>query len=307
MIAVTKFAAAAFTGSSAMLSEGIHSLVDTGNGGLLLYGLHRSRKPPDRYHPMGYGRELYFWSLIVALLVFALGAGLSFFEGISHLFHPEPVRNPVVNYVVIGLAFLFEGVSWLIALREFRTAKGRLGYLEAVEKSKDPSVFTVLFEDTAALLGLLVAFLGIFAAQATGIREFDGIASLGIASLLAGSAVILARESKELLIGEPALPDVEKSILSIARSDEAVRNANGLVTIQLAPRKVVAALSVEFEEQLHAREIQECIKRIENRLKTELPQITRLFVTPESEYDWQQRLGYPDGTGGNGSDEGRKE
>ncbi|RUT98082.1 cation diffusion facilitator family transporter, partial [Mesorhizobium sp. M7A.T.Ca.TU.009.01.3.2] len=179
-IALTKFAAAAFTGSSAMLSEGVHSLVDTGNGGLLLYGMHRAARPADRTHPLGHGRELYFWSFIVALLVFALGAGVSFYEGVIHMMAPEPVANAEVTYIVLGLSFLFEGSSWWVALKEFRQQKGKQGWLRAVQSSKDPSVYTVLFEDSAALLGLIVAFAGILAAEVLEMPELDGAASIGI-------------------------------------------------------------------------------------------------------------------------------
>jgi cation diffusion facilitator family transporter len=215
-IALTKFAAAFFTGSSAMLSEGVHSLVDTGNGGLLLYGMHRAARPADRTHPLGHGRELYFWSFIVALLVFALGAGVSLYEGIVHIMAPEPVANVKVNYVVLGLSFLFEGTSWMVALKEFRREKGKQGWLQAVQSSKDPSVYTVLFEDSAALLGLIVAFAGILAAQLLDMPELDGAASIGIALILGATAIFLARESKGLLIGEPASPEVQKKVLAIA-------------------------------------------------------------------------------------------
>ncbi|TIT53919.1 MAG: cation transporter, partial [Mesorhizobium sp.] len=230
-IALTKFAAAFFTGSSAMLSEGVHSLVDTGNGGLLLYGMYRAAQPPDRTHPLGHGRELYFWSFIVALLVFALGAGVSFYEGVVHIMAPEPVVNAKVNYVVLGLSFLFEGSSWLVALKEFRREKGRLGWLKAVQFSKDPTVYTVLFEDSAALLGLIVAFAGILAAELLDMPELDGAASIGIGLILGATAIFLARESKSLLMGEPASPEMQKKVLAIVQQDPAVQRANGVLTI----------------------------------------------------------------------------
>ena len=289
LIAVTKFVAAFFTGSSAMLSEGVHSLVDTGNGGLLLYGIRRARKPADRGHPLGHGRELYFWSFIAALLVFALGAGVSLYEGISHILEPEPIRNPTVNYVVLGLSFLFEGASWWIALREFRTTKGGAGYLEAVRLSKDPTVFSVLFEDTAALLGLGLAFLGILGAQLFDIPELDGVASLGIAVVLGATAIFLARESKGLLIGEAALPHVQDAILAIAGQDPAVQKANGVLTIHMGPREIVAGLSVEFEDHLTAPEIEDCVQRLEDRLKREVPEVTTLFVKPQTKGTWDIR------------------
>jgi cation diffusion facilitator family transporter len=288
-IALTKFAAALFTGSSAMLSEGVHSLVDTGNGGLLLYGMHRAARPPDRTHPLGHGRELYFWSFIVALLVFALGAGVSFYEGVVHIMAPEPVDAPYVNYIVLALSFLFEGASWLVALKEFRRDKGRLGWFEAVRASKDPSVFTVLFEDTAALLGLVVAFVGILAAQLLDMPELDGVASLGIAAILAATAVFLARESKGLLLGEPATPEIQRKVLAIAQQDPAVQRANGILSVHIGPEDIVAGLSIEFEDHLTAPEIEACIERLERRLKVEMPEIANLFVKPQTTGTWERR------------------
>ncbi|TGQ01980.1 MULTISPECIES: cation diffusion facilitator family transporter [unclassified Mesorhizobium] len=288
-IALTKFAAAFFTGSSAMLSEGVHSLVDTGNGGLLLYGMHRAARPADSTHPLGHGRELYFWSFIVALLVFALGAGVSFYEGVVHILAPEPVSNVKVNYIVLGLSFLFEGSSWLVALKEFRKQKGRQGWLQAVQSSKDPSVYTVLFEDSAALLGLTVAFAGILAAEIFEMPELDGAASIGIALILGATAIFLARESKGLLIGEPASPEVQRKVLAIVQQDPAVQRANGVLTVHMGPEEIVAALSVEFEDHLAAPEIEACVERIEARLRKEMPEIARLFVKPQTSGTWEKR------------------
>src|SRR6185437_9590918 len=213
MIAIAKFVAAAISGSSAMISEGVHSLVDTVNEVLLLYGLHRAGMPPDRTHPFGHGRELYFWSFIVALLVLSMGAGVSFYEGVMHIRHPEVIERPLINYLVLAVSFVFEGTSWSIALREFRKRKGKLGYFEAFRLSKDPTTFTVLLEDSAALLGLLVALAGLVGAQTLGQPALDGVASIGIACVLATSALLLARETKGLLIGETAHPAVSESIL----------------------------------------------------------------------------------------------
>ncbi|QND67505.1 cation transporter [Mesorhizobium loti] len=288
-IALTKFGAAFFTGSSAMLSEGVHSLVDTGNGGLLLYGMHRAARPADRTHPLGHGRELYFWSFIVALLVFALGAGVSFYEGVVHVMAPEPVANAEVTYIVLGLAFLFEGSSWWVALKEFRKQKGKEGWLQAVQSSKDPSVYTVLFEDSAALLGLIVAFAGILAAELLKMPQLDGAASIGIALILGATAIFLARESKSLLLGEPASPEVQKQVLAIAQQDPAVQRANGVLTLHMGPQEIVAGLSIEFEDHLAAPEIEACVERIEARLKKEMPEITRLFVKPQTTGTWERR------------------
>ncbi|MDG4905227.1 cation diffusion facilitator family transporter [Mesorhizobium sp. WSM4898] len=288
-IALTKFAAAFFTGSSAMLSEGVHSLVDTGNGALLLYGMRRAARPPDLTHPLGHGRELYFWSFIVALLVFALGAGVSFYEGVVHIMAPEPVVNAKVNYIVLGLSFLFEGSSWLVALKEFRQQKGKQGWFQAVRRSKDPSVYTVLFEDSAALLGLVVAFAGILTSELLAIPELDGAGSIGIAVILGATAIFLARESKGLLLGEPASPEVERKVLVIADHDPAVQRANGILSVHIGPQEIVAGLSIEFEDHLTAPEIEACVERLEARLKKDMPEITRLFVKPQATGTWERR------------------
>jgi cation diffusion facilitator family transporter len=289
LIAVTKFVAAAFTGSSAMLSEGVHSLVDTGNGLLLLYGLHRAAQPADLMHPFGHGRELYFWSFIVALLVFALGAGVAFYEGIIHMLAPEPVENPLINYAVLGLCMVFEAGSWLVALKEFRRSKGTLGYIQAVRRSKDPSVYTVLFEDSAALLGLVIAFIGISAAQYLKQPWLDGAASIGISLILAATAVFLARESKGLLMGEPALSDVQAKVLAIAQADPAVEKANGVLTVHMGPEQIVAGLSLDFVDHISAAEIETCVERLEAKLKTEVPEVTAVFVKPQTAQHWQER------------------
>jgi cation diffusion facilitator family transporter len=289
-IAATKFVAAAVTGSSAVLSEGVHSLVDTCNELLLLHGMRRAALPPDEDHPFGYGREMYFWSFIVALLVFALGAGVSFYEGIAHLRHPQPMEKPVVNYVVLAISFLFEGGSWWIALRAFGAAKGERGWFEAFRASKDPSTFTVLFEDSAALLGLFIAFIGVAGAQLTGQPWIDGAASLGIGLVLAVAALLLARETKALLIGEAAHPRVRKDILRIAARDPAIRHANGVFTVQLGPDSVVATLSAEFEDALTTPEVEACVNRIEAAVCKTHPDVVALYVKPQTEDTWRRRM-----------------
>jgi len=289
MIAIAKFVAAAISGSSAMISEGVHSLVDTVNEVLLLYGLHRAGMPPDRTHPFGHGRELYFWSFIVALLVLSMGAGVSFYEGVMHIRHPEVIERPLINYLVLAVSFVFEGTSWSIALREFRKRKGKLGYFEAFRLSKDPTTFTVLLEDSAALLGLLVALAGLVGAQTLGQPALDGVASIGIACVLATSALLLARETKGLLIGETAHPAVSESILAIAGSDDGVRCANGVLTVQMGPSQVVAALSAEFEDALTTPQIEACIDRIEREAKRAHPEIISLFVKPQTADVWNAK------------------
>lgn len=288
-IAIAKFVAAGFSGSSAMLSEGVHSLVDTANELLLLYGMHRAARPPDAVHPFGYGRELYFWSFIVALLVFALGAGVSLFEGISHLRQPEPMSDPRVNYIVLGVSMLFEGGSWYIALREFRVAKREMGYFEAFRKSKDPATFTVLLEDTAALLGLLIALAGVVGAHALAMPALDGAASIGIAAVLTVAATLLARESKSLLIGEPAHPQLRESLLEIAANDPGVSHVNSVLTVQMGPHQVVATLSAEFVDELTTPQIEQCITRIERAVRARHAEVTSLFIKPQTAEAWQAR------------------
>lgn len=288
-IALTKFAAAMITGSSAMLSEGVHSLVDTINELLLLYGVRRAAKRPDKSHPFGYGRELYFWSFVVALLVLALGAGVSFYEGVSHLLDPHAIERPLLNHAVLATSFVFEGISWWYTLKAFRRAKGSQGYFEAFRASKDPSTFTVLFEDTAALIGLVIAFFGIAGAQVFSLPQLDGIASLGIGLVLTISSILLARETKQLLIGEPAHPHIRASILRIAAADDGIRNANGLITVQLGPQQIVAALSAEFEDSLTTGEIERCVNRIEDAIKSKHPDVAVLFVKPQTPETWLRR------------------
>ncbi|MEJ2434711.1 MAG: cation diffusion facilitator family transporter, partial [Pseudolabrys sp.] len=264
------------------LSEAIHSLVDTGNQLLLLYGMHRSVRPPDDLHPLGYGRELYFWSFVVAMLMFTLGAGAAFYEGVHHLLHPRDISDPLVSYIVLGWAALFEGSTWVIALREFRKAKGNVGYFEAVRRSKDPPTFIVLFEDSAALLGLVLAFAGIFGAERLSLPWLDGAASIGISLLLGLTALALARESKGLLIGEPASRDLRQAILHIVRDMPRVERGQIVFTVHLAPDQVIVALSLEFRDNLTTPEIEEATREIERRIHYAHPDVVAIFVKPEA-------------------------
>jgi cation diffusion facilitator family transporter len=288
-IAVIKFIAAAFSGSSAMLSEGVHSLVDSINELVLLYGLRRSAAPADLSHPLGYGRELYFWSFVVALLVFTLGTGVSIYAGVARLRHPQPLGNAAITFTVLALSFVFEAASWRIALKDFQATKGALGYLEAIRKSKNPTTFTVLLEDTAALLGLIVAFLGLLAALLFQMPQFDGIASIGIGLILAVTSLLLARETKELLIGESAFPHVQESILRLAGEDPGVDHANGVITAQLGPQRVFAALSAEFHDGQSTQEIEACVRRIESRVQAVHPEVATLFIKPQTAGTWCHR------------------
>lgn len=276
-IAATKAFAAWYTGSSAMTSEAIHSLVDTGNQGLLLYGMWRAARPPDDDHPLGHGRELYFWAFIVALLIFSLGAGMSFYEGIAHLRNPRPIEDPLVAYGVLAASLVFESLSWFVAMNEFRASKGSAGLIDAVTESKDPSTFTVLFEDTAAVLGLVVALAGTLAAQFFERPEMDGWASMAIGCILGVTAILLARESKGLLIGERARPALGKSLSVLAAEQDGVMSARTLMTVHLAPRQVIAALELQFAPDLPAHEAAARAERLECLLAARHPEIRSVF------------------------------
>jgi cation diffusion facilitator family transporter len=289
-IAVIKFVAAAVTGSSAMLSEGVHTLVDSVNELLLLYGMKRAARPRDISHPFGHGRELYFWSFIVAVQVLVVGAAVAGYQGVIHVLYPEPMRLALVNYVVLAASFAFESASWWVAFKEFRAAKGEQGYFEAFRESKDPTTFTVLFEDSAAILGLLIAAAGIAAAQVFHMPRFDGVASIGIALVLAFSSALLAQETKNLLIGEAARPHVRESLIEIAGADPGVRSANGVLTVQLGPSQVFAALSAEFQGHLSTADIEACVLRLETAIMEAHPEVTVLFVKPQTAETWRARI-----------------
>ncbi|MFL6601315.1 MAG: cation diffusion facilitator family transporter [Steroidobacteraceae bacterium] len=287
LVAATKTIAALWTGGSAMMSEAIHSFVDSGNEILLLYGQHRASRRADAEHPLGHGRELYFWSFIVALLIFAIGAGVSIWQGIAHIRAPAPIENPWVNYIVLALAMLFEGGSWAVSLRQFRhsEARARLSlhdFYEAFRKSKDPPSFMVLFEDSAALVGILIAAAGTWAATYWDMPKLDGLASVLIGCVLAGVAIVLARESKSLLVGESATGELTKSIMDIAGKDPAVLRVNGMLTAQLAPDQILIALSLEFSDDLRVPELEERVIEIERSIRAQHPEVVALFVKPQT-------------------------
>lgn len=281
LIAISKFVAAAITGSSAMLSEGVHPVVDTGNQGFLLLGIHRSRRPADAAHPFGYGVEIFFWSFVVAILIFAVGAGISFYEGIYKLLNPTPIKYVNVNYIVLAVSFLFEGLSWGMAYRAFRNAQDRrtpFRLFSALRQSKDPTLFTVLFEDSAALLGLLAAALGVMAAHVWSIEWADAGASLVIAGILAAAAMLLAHETKGLLIGEAASKNVVAGIRQIIRGAPEILAVNELRTMHLAPHEILLALSVDFADGLSSQRVERSVSRLERQIKDRYPQVTRVFI-----------------------------
>jgi len=282
LIAVTKFMASAYTGSSAMLSEAIHSLVDTGNQVLLLFGLHRARRPADTRHPFGYGSELYFWSFVVAIMIFAVGSGVSIYEGMQKLLHPHPVTSPFVNYAVLCLAMVFETGSLYVAIKEFNKLKGREHWMKAVRASKDPAVFTVLFEDVAAMLGLVIALFALLIAEYFNLPWMDGAGSVFIGVILALTAVFLAYETKGLLIGEAATQDVRDGIRAIIAKAASVVEVNEMRTMHMGPYDVLLALSLDFKDNIKVKTVEDTIYALETEIKAEFPEIKRLFIEVQS-------------------------
>ena len=290
LIAITKFTAAAITGSAAMLSEGVHSLVDTGNQILLLLGMKRAARPPSPDFPFGHGKEIYFWSFVVAILIFGLGAGISVYQGYQHIIHPEPLQNVVVNYVVLGLAILFEAGAFFVAFREFSAQKGRLGYLDAVHRGKNPLLFVVLFEDGAAMLGLLAAAAGVTLAEVTGNPVFDGAASVIIGFILAGTAIWLAYETQGLLIGESAAGWIVARIRRVLHEDKGVKTVNEVATLHMGPEFVLVTASVDFATSLSADEVESCVARLTQEIKAIDASIRRVFIEAERRADHQREM-----------------
>jgi cation diffusion facilitator family transporter len=281
-IAITKFIAAAISGSSAMLAEGIHSLVDTGNGTLLLLGLKQARRAADDEHPFGYGKELYFWTLIVAILIFGVGGGMSVYEGIVHLRRPRPLGDPTVNYVVLALAFVFEGWAWVVAYREFRRSMRRGQSLwRAVAASKDPTTFTVLFEDSAAMAGLAVAFVGIWLGHRLNNPYLDGAASVVIGLILAVVALLLLRETKGLLLGEAMGRHQVAAIRNLCQDDPDVLRVAMPLTMHLGPHEVLLNLDIQFRPGLSTRAISAAVDRLEKAIRAQHPDVKRIFIEAE--------------------------
>lgn len=280
-IGVAKFIAAGITGSSSMLTEGVHSVVDSGNQVLLLYGQRRARRPADAKHPFGYGRELYFWAFVVALLIFAVGAGVSIYEGYLHILDPEPLSDPLVNYVVLGVAVLLEGSSWMIAVREFNAKRADTSWWRAIHESKDPAGFIVLFEDSAALIGLAVAGAGVWASHYFGDPRIDGVASILIGLILATVSALLAREAKGLLIGERADPLLIERVRSVVGAKPGISAVNHVRTIHTAPDAVFVAISADFDDALTMGAGETLIEELEAELKAAIPTLTSIYIRPE--------------------------
>jgi cation diffusion facilitator family transporter len=282
LIGMTKLPAAWWTGSSSMVSEGVHSIVDSGNGFLLLYGLRRSAARPDLEHPLGYGREIYFWSFVVAVLLFAFGAGVSLYQGVVHVLDPEPVQHITASYLVLGISALFDGTTWWLALRNFRGERRYSEIVNAIRESKDPPSFMVLFEDSASLAGILVAFACIYLSVRLNLPVLDGVGSILIGLILGGTAWLLAKETKSLLIGERADPEIVNSILHVVGQIDGITHANGVLTVHLAPQEILVALSLEFADELTTPEIEAKVIELERCVRLSHPQVVAVFVKPQS-------------------------
>ena len=279
-IAVAKFAAAAITGSSAMVTEGVHSLVDSTNQLLLLYGTRQMRRPPTATHPLGYGRELYFWSFVVAILVFSLGAGVSLYEGVEHLMHPVPTTDVLVAFVVLGVGIVLEGWSTMAALRQFNTERGPKSVFRAIRDTKDAPNLIVLLENSGAVAGLVIAGVGVGLSALTGSPLYDGIASILIGLVLAVTAVMLLVEAKGLLIGEAADPRLVKELRRIAEGHEGIVAVKEVLTVHQAPDMVVAIISADFDDAISARAVEQTVASIEREISKQFPVVTRVYIRP---------------------------
>lgn len=281
-IAITKFFAAAISGSSAMLSEAIHSLVDTGNGGLILLGIHNSRKPPDSEHPFGHGRELYFWTLMVGVLIFGVGGGMSIYEGLTHLAEPTPIEDARSNYIVLGISAVFESVTWVFGWKAFSKERRGRGVIQAIHATKDPTSFSVLLEDSAALLGLSIAALGIFLSRYLNQPYLDGAASIVIGGLLCVIATVMVYESRGLLIGEGVDRQTLQALREIVEADKAVAHVQHLHTIYQSPRRVLLVIQLRFKDHISAVDVREAVRRLESNIRARFPEIKYVFFGAES-------------------------
>jgi len=287
-IGVVKFIAAAISGSSAMISEGIHSIVDSGNGLLLLFGMKRAERKPDIEHPFGYSSELYFWTLVVAVMIFALGGGVSIYEGIHRIMSITPettLGDQTLNYIIIVISAIIEGLSLRVALREFNAARGTVKPMRFIREAKDPSLFAVVFEDSAALTGLLIALLGTILGDLTGIVYFDGIASVLIGLLLASVSGLLLRETKGLLIGEGLEASELSQIKRIVEADPRVRRCGRVLSLYLGPQDLLLNIDVTFDESADRDAIDSAIDDIERGIVRTFPQTSRIFIEPENDYN----------------------
>lgn len=277
-IATVKFIAASVTGSSAMISEGIHSTVDSGNALLLLLGVKRSKKPADAGHPFGHGKEIYFWTLIVAILVFSLGGGMSVYEGISHIQNPVELRDPFWNYIVLFASMIFEGASLLYTVKQFNKSRGKLSFWKELSMSKDPGLFAVIYEESAAIAGLLIALAGVFLGHYFNNPLFDAVASMLIGLVLILVAITMVRESKGLLVGESASSSIVKGIYEIVNSEDKVKTLYYPLTMHLAPNEILLALDVEFSKEMSVDELFNTVTHLEEQIKSKYPTVKKIYI-----------------------------
>ena len=277
-IAVTKFVVAGITGSSAMLSEGIHSIVDTGNGILLLVGIKLSHRKPNVEHPFGHGKEVFFWSLIVAVLIFGVGGGISAYEGVLHVMRPSPIENALWSYLTLGLAFLFEGTSFVVAVRQFRRETAGTPFWRALRTSRDPTTYTVMAEDSAALAGLVAAGVGIFASAELGMTRVDGAASIVIGLILAGVALVLIHQARSLLVGAGIQPATAAGIRALALATPGVRTVGAPLSMYIGPNEVLLALDVGFEPDASADEVASSVRKLERAIREKYDKIRRIYI-----------------------------
>ncbi len=294
-IAAVKFIAASVTGSSAMISEGIHSTVDSGNSLLLLLGMKRSQRPPDRDHPFGHGKEIYFWALIVAILVFSLGGGMSVYEGITHLQHPVELRDPFWNYIVLGSSIIFEGASLVYAVKQFNKSRGSLGFWKELSMSKDPGLFAVIYEESAAIAGLLIALAGVFLGHYFQNPVYDAVASILIGLVLVTVAITMVKESKGLLVGESAKNEIVKGIYEMVNNEERVKTLYFPLTMHLAPNEILLALDVEFQKEMTVGELFTAINQLEDSIKLKFPSVKKIYIEAKNfggrQEPWKQYPG----------------
>ena len=287
-IAVTKFAASAITGSSAMFAEAVHSVVDTGNQGLLLLGLKRAKRPASEMHPFGHGKDLYFYAFMVAIIIFGAGAGFAAYEGVEKLRHPGVVEVSWINYAVLGAAFVFESIAWTMAVRAFNADRGEMGVFEAVRRSKDPTLFTVVFEDTAAMLGLIIAFVGILLSNITGNALYDALATLAIAAVLAITAVFLAIETKGLLVGEAADPKLVAGLRRMIAAQPEIDAVHEVLTMHFGPKEILVNVSADFRSDVSADTVEAAVSRLDREMKEAYPDVKRLFVEARSRESYRK-------------------
>jgi cation diffusion facilitator family transporter len=277
-IAATKFVAAAITGSSSMMAEGVHSSVDMADGALLLLGQNRSRRKADTEHPFGYGQELYFWTLIVAVLFLGVGGGVSVYEGILHILNPEPVANPTWNYLVLGVSVVFDGWSFVVAWRNMRRGAPGWSVLQVVRYGKDPTIFTVVVEDLADLSGLGFAFLGVYLSHRFDMPWIDGVASIAIGLVMASMAGLLISESRGLLIGERASKALLNAVTAAAQRESGLLSVQRMLTMHLGPNEVLLVLDLEFRTGLALQDASHAIARIKDFVEHESHLVTHVYV-----------------------------